>query len=145
MRQKGISMGLNFKQKRIKEERQPGMIRENNQGYLMKLIEYNGCSDILVEFQDEWKGIVHTSWQCFESGKIKNPFHIKIYNVGVTGQEIPTRVDKIKTEEYKAWNSMLRRCYSKNEKNKFLAYQNCTVCDEWLYFPNFYAIMNSKA
>ena len=32
----------------------------NNQGCLMKIVEYNKSNDIIVEFQDEHKTRVHT-------------------------------------------------------------------------------------
>lgn len=38
---------------------------------------------------------------------------------------------------YDRWHSMLRRCYSKNALERNPTYENCIVCDEWLYFMNF--------
>ena len=32
---------------------------------------------------------------------------------------------------------MLRRCYDKKILEKFPTYKRCTVCDEWLFYPNF--------
>lgn len=37
----------------------------NNQGCLMKIIEYNNYHDIIVEFQDKYKAKVNTTYDCF--------------------------------------------------------------------------------
>ena len=46
----------------------------SNEGCVMKIIEYDNCEDIIVDFQDEHKYRVHTSCQNFKKGKCKNPF-----------------------------------------------------------------------
>lgn len=38
---------------------------------------------------------------------------------------------------YKAWNGVLRRCYSPIFQDKYPTYRGVTVCPEWLYFSNF--------
>ena len=43
----------------------------NYQGSLMKIIEYNNSSDIVVEFQDKYKAKVHSQYYSFKNGKIK--------------------------------------------------------------------------
>lgn len=50
-----------------------GMIRQNNKGEEMKIIEYNKSSNIVVEFQDEWKRTKRTTWGSFKNGQVKNP------------------------------------------------------------------------
>lgn len=37
-----------------------GQEKLNNQGSLMKIVEYNNSSDIVVEFQDDYKARVST-------------------------------------------------------------------------------------
>jgi hypothetical protein len=44
----------------------------NNDGCLMKIVEYNNTNDIIVEFQDEYKLRVHTGYNNFLKGKVKN-------------------------------------------------------------------------
>ena len=41
----------------------------NNQGCLMRIIEYNKFSDIVVEFQDEHRNIVNTNYDSFKNGR----------------------------------------------------------------------------
>jgi hypothetical protein len=38
---------------------------------------------------------------------------------------------------YRAWTSMLTRCYSDKVHTRKLTYIGCTVCGEWLIFSNF--------
>ena len=64
-----------------KQER-VGIIKENNKGYLMKVIEYNNYNDILVEFQDEFKGTKNSTWKLFMSGNIKNPNQTFFKHIG---------------------------------------------------------------
>lgn len=49
-----------------------GEERLNNQGCLMKIVEYNSANDITVEFQDKYKTRVHTSYQAFSKGGVRN-------------------------------------------------------------------------
>jgi hypothetical protein len=39
----------------------------------IKVIDYRSACDIDVEFQDQYKGIVNTSWKQFKTGHVKNP------------------------------------------------------------------------
>ena len=55
----------------------------NNQGCLMKIVEYNKLNDIVVEFQDEYKTRVQTIYANFKSGSIKNPYYPSVYGVGI--------------------------------------------------------------
>lgn len=48
---------------------------ETNEGYEVIIIEYNSYSDILVQFQDEYKAIVPSYYDSCKDGCIKNPYH----------------------------------------------------------------------
>lgn len=45
---------------------------------------------------------------------------------------------------YKAWEGMLRRCYSDKYLKKQPTYAGCSVCDEWLIFSNFKKWMQAQ-
>ena len=53
-----------FKKERLGEE------RINKQGCLMKIVEYNKASDIVVEFQDEYKYKLNTSYGNFKKRQL---------------------------------------------------------------------------
>jgi len=55
----------------------------NNEGCIMKIVEYNGNKDIIVEFQDKYRYKVHTQYDPFKKGKCKNPFHPSVYGQGI--------------------------------------------------------------
>ena len=57
----------------------------NNQGYLMKIVQYNNAKDIIVEFQDKNKARVHTQYHMFKKGMIRNPFHPIVCGIGYLG------------------------------------------------------------
>lgn len=42
---------------------------------------------------------------------------------------------------YRAWSSMLERCYSSSYQKRYPTYIGCTVSEEWLTFSNFRAWM----
>lgn len=110
----------------------------NNKGYLMRVVEYNGCSDIVVEFQDKYKGKVHSSYQKFRSGDIRNPYHPNVMGVGMVGTKYPVKVNDKHLKEYVAWRGVIERCYDIEYKQNHTTYINVGCCEEWLYYENFY-------
>lgn len=116
----------------------------SNEGYLMKIVQYNHCKDIVVEFQDEYKARVHTSYRWFTLGTIKNPYHPSVYGVGIVGNKYQTFINKKQTKEYLSWRRVLGRCFDENFKEQNQTYQNAICCKEWLYFENFYDWLHSQ-
>ena len=98
----------------------------NNQGCLMKIVEDNDSSNIVVEFQDEYKYRKHTIYANFKSGSIRNPYCPSIYGIGITGCKYPTKVNNVSTKEYNAWIDMLKRCFMENIE--LIKEQICDVC-----------------
>ena len=45
---------------------------------------------------------------------------------------------------YRAWGSMIMRCYSENRQERCPTYKGCTVSEEWLTFSNFKAWMEKQ-
>lgn len=111
-----------------------GETRVNHQGCVMKIIEYRNNRDVTVQFDDNPEQIVHTRYDTFKDGRTKNPFIPTLFGVGIVGVGHECNKEK----EYITWHSMLYRCYPGNSKGKFPTYENCTVCDEFLHYPNFY-------
>ena len=116
-----------------------GEVGKNNFGTEVKIIEYNSYSDIIVEFQDEYKYKKRSSYEEFRKGKIKNPYDKEVCNVGFygIGNYKSRDEDGKKTEVYKVWCDMLRRCYDPYILNKEASYIDCFVCEEWHNFQNF--------
>lgn len=126
-------------QERQKRERL-GEERLNCQGCPMKIVEYNGYANIVVEFQDEYKIRINSTYGTFVKGAIKNPYYPSVFGVGITGNRYHPRINGEYTKEYRAWQNMLSRCFKKT----YDTYQDVTCCKEWLLFDNFYEWLHSQ-
>lgn len=117
----------------------------NNRGDLMRIVECNKNSDIIVEFQDEHKAKVHTQYTNFSKGLVKNPYYPMVYGVGIAGNKYKTVDENSKsTREYMTWYHIIQRCFSSRLKEKQPAYRDITCCDEWLLYENFYDWLHSQ-
>ena len=114
-----------------------GEFKYNNRGHLMKIINYENANDILVEFQDKHKSIVHSSYYNFVNGEIRNPYEKNKFG-GMLGHGSSCGLDGKIKKSYSTWSGMLERC-SNSEKTyiKTPTYNDCFVCNDWLYFENF--------
>lgn len=110
----------------------------NNQGCLMKIIEYYNNKNITVQFLDEHKYIArNVNYANYRRGEVKNPYYKSYKNIGYLGNISETNIRNMKS--YKTWCYMIDRCYPTDDLGKELhkSYADCTVCDEWLCFENF--------
>jgi hypothetical protein len=109
----------------------------------MHIIEHNNYNNIVVEFQDKWKSKVHTTYGHFLDGRVKNPYYPSVLGIGMVGIKYPFK-SNTKVIEYNIWKNMLNRCFNKKYKEKQPTYENCTICDEWLIYENFYDWLHSQ-
>ena len=133
-----------------------GETNVSKEGCLMKIVEYNNALDIVIEFQDEHKYWLHTSYKHFKNGECKNPFFPSVYGHGYLGIDKNGNVPKTKefkdgkwcsTWEYNKWRNMLKRCFDSKFKEKHPTYKDITCCDRWLCFANFledFAILKNE-
>ena len=131
---------MSLSKEKLEKQKQErlGEIRKSNEDYEMKIIEYNKAIDIIVEFQDEHKAKVHTQYQAFLKGEVKNPYHPSIYNIGYLGQgKYKCKENKKITKSYEVWRDMIKRCYDPYCLNKRPTYIDVYVCEEWHCFQNF--------
>ena len=113
-----------------------GQTRINNQGEVMFIVEYINAHDITVQFK-KTSELVKTDYKNFIKGSVKSHFTASVYGVGITGLQ-PTRDENgEQLNSYKCWCEMLRRCYSSKLQEKYQTYIGCSVCDDWLFYPNF--------
>ena len=128
-----------FKGDRLGEE------RLNKQSCLMKIIEYIGNNNIVVEFQDEYKARVHTQYKNFQMGTTKNPYYPSVCGVGIIGNKYPSRIKGVVVKEYDIWTTMLQRCYSAKFKERNPTYKDVICCEEWLLYENFYEWLHNQS
>ena len=103
----------------------------------MMIVVYNEQTDIIVEFQDEHKARVHTSYGNFQRGLVKNPYLPSVYGIGVIGIKYPVSIKSIRTKEYCVWHSLIKRCYDQKTRERQPSYKIASICNEWLLFENF--------
>ncbi|WP_297136124.1 hypothetical protein [Terrisporobacter sp.] len=109
-----------------------------NEGYFVKVVEYNNYDNVIVEIQDEHKYRVKTGIGNIKKGKVKNPYHRSVHNVGYMGVgEYKSRINYKLTKSYKFWKSMIQRCYDESFQRTHPEYIPCTVCEEWHNYQNF--------
>lgn len=130
--------------RKSKREERIGQKRINCQGCLMKVIEYQNSNNITVEFQDEYKYKTKNSWANFNIGNIRNLYTPTVCGVGIVGSKYKTSFNNIHFKEYSTWKDILRRCYCENYTTKNSTYKDCSVCDEWLLYENFYEWLHSQ-
>lgn len=145
----GVTMRVRTTNKRtrkdIKVPERLGEERLNKQGCLAKIIKYNEANDIIIQFQDEYKAEVHTSYRHFSSGNVKNPYYPSVHGIGILGTKYPAKTNKKMTKEYDTWFQMIRRCFDKKEKEKCPVYKDVTCCKEWLLYENFYEWLHGQS
>lgn len=70
----------------------------------------------------------------FYTGKVKSQYKL-VCGVGVRDDHISS--DRKITKTGRIWHGILERCYSKNKKDKFKSYADCSVSEDWLTYSNF--------
>ena len=133
-----------------------GETNVSKEGCIMKIVEYNNCDDIIIEFQEEHKYRLCTSYKHFKNGQCKNPFYPSVYGYGYLGVDKNSNVPKtsefkdgkwIGTWEYDRWRKMLIRCFDNKLKERKPTYKDVTCCNRWLCFTNFledFAILKNE-
>ena len=122
-----------------------GEVFVSNEGYEMVIVEYNSCYDVWVEFLDEHKARVNTTYSNCKSGQIKNPYHPSVHKHGYLGlmsdgTRPKTRENGKATREYNVWSNMLMRVYDPKYHEKYPTYkgvilEDCLHC--FAYFLEF--------
>lgn len=104
----------------------------------MKIVDYTSRSNIIVEFQDNYKFRKRSTMQNFNRGGIKNPYDITVYGFGCVGVGKYEISDGVRfTPINQIWRNMIARCYYDKVKIKYPAYHNCEICEEWRNYQNF--------
>ena len=128
----------------------------SNEGCVEKIVEYNNYNDIIIQFEDEHKYWLHTSYKHFKNGECKNPFFPSVYGHGYLGVDKEGNVPKTREfkdgksvciQEYTKWLNMLQRCFDNKLKEKYPTYKDVTCCERWLCFANFledFAILKNE-
>ena len=115
-----------------------GEVGYTKHGTPMKIIEYNGASNILIEFLDDYGIKKHTSYEKFTKGTVKNPYDRTVFGEGLLGEGGLAVENNEKTKEYRVWSLIIYRCCYKKYSRKLAPYKDCEVSEEWKNYSNFY-------
>lgn len=116
----------------------------NSQGDRMKIVGYETNMSIVVEFQDDYKSRVNSSYANFLSGNVINPYHPTICGVGIIGNKYSCCKNKKTTKEYYTWTNMLLRCFDEKYKQQNTTYKDAICCESWLLYENFYEWLHQQ-
>ena len=108
-----------------------------SEGYIITISSYRSSMDCDIIF-DSGLSIENIQYNQIKCGKVKNPFHPSIYNIGYIGLGgyLPSIGCK-HTKAYEKWNTMLKRCYSSIYHNSHPTYRGCLVDKRWHNFQIF--------
>jgi len=108
---------------------------QNKQGDWYTLIDIPQMKVGTVRF--DVTGTEITTAMCnVKSGNIKDFNKPTIFGVGYIGKR--REIGKTnKTEAYRHWHNLLKRCYDEKVWNKHPTYKDCLVCEQWHNFSVF--------
>lgn len=135
--------------KEFKGNERLGIEKLNNQGCLMKIIEYNNAQNIIIQFQDRYKAKVHTSWDWFNKGVVKNPFE-KIDEERLNNQNCPMRIveyidaNNITVEFQDKYKAMVHTGYGNFKKGNVKNPYYTSVCGVGMLGEKYPAKINGK-
>lgn len=115
-----------------------GEVHKTKQGYLIKIVQYNGTFDCDIEFLYNGHRVYKVEYWVIKSGSVKNPYHPSLRGVGYlgVGEHMSYKNGKC-LEKYNVWNRMLSRCYNEDYHTLHPTYKDVIVCEEWHNFQNF--------
>ena len=118
-----------------------GMYFKTNEGFLIKVIEYKGTSNVTVQFQDETGYVTNTTMQNIKNGQVKNPY-VRNQFGGYLGESIYVNNKKEYEWLYRRWYNMIIRgtnneYYLKYHGSDTTCYENTTIDPVWLNYSNF--------
>ena len=95
------------------------------------VVEYRGANDITVQFKDTgFKTIV--ALHNLKKGEVKDRLKPSFYGVGIVGEAF------VKNDPmYNTWMCMLNRCYGAMHTKKNSPYKDCSVSENFKYYPYF--------
>jgi len=114
-----------------------GESKISTRGLKMTVIRYTNQKDMDVEFENGYiaKNVHYAN---FLRGLIKNPYHPSVFDIGYIGNgDYPSWRNGEYTPQYRTWQNMLERCYTKKRHAGNMAYIGCETCSKWHNFQVF--------
>lgn len=107
------------------------------EGYESELTEYFSKKNCTIVLSDGT--VLYKKWyRHFKDGKLKNPYHKSVFNIGYLGEGFyKTKALNKNTKCYNTWLGFLERVYSKKAQEKRSTYIGCSVYEKWCNFQVF--------
>lgn len=99
------------------------------------VVKYVNCEEVYVKFL-ETGCETKTSMVQVRRGTVKDALKPSVCGVGIVGT-LDVKVDGKILKEYSLWRGMLNRCYDSKFQDKNPSYKDCTVSENFKYFPFF--------
>lgn len=110
---------------------------KTKQGYTVKVVDYKGAKEIIVEFNDSTYTRLTVEGVQLKRGNLTNPYHPVVQGLGFMGigPYVSKGEDKKFTREYGLWSGLMTRCYV--EDGRYRNYKDCNVDPQWYNFQEF--------
>ena len=109
----------------------------------LKIIDYNGNRKVRVKFVQTGYEVV-ASLLNIRKGSVRDRLLPSVYGVGIIGAEPIVDKDGRKLKEYELWCSMLQLVYDSKKHIELPTYTNCSVSENFKYFPYFKEWCNNQ-
>lgn len=110
-------------------------MKDTNDIYIIEIDKIDPkYKKILIRFKDDPTRSIKS---------LANPYH-RLCDVGRIGSTRSVDAFGKVKKSFNAWRQMIHRCYNQKVIKNAPTYQNCTVCDEWLYYSNFESWWNEN-
>lgn len=115
-----------------------GETSRSRHGTLMKIVEYYHATNVIIEWQDEYKVRKKTTYHNFKKGGVKNPYDKAVHQVGFlgVGKYTNEKGEVLHRQAYNIWKSILERCY-RDYHERDRVYNDCSISEDWCNFQNF--------
>jgi hypothetical protein len=109
-----------------------------------EVIDYKNCENVYVKFLKSG-GITKTDTTSLRKDSVKDYFYPIVEGKGYFGKgDYKARINGKMTEQYQAWQGMIKRCYNEKSLQKRPSYRECEVCDEWCNYQTFAEWMDTQ-
>ena len=98
------------------------------------VLTYNDINDVRIKFLDTGYETSVFSNQV-RIGSVLDYRKPTIYGVGIVGSKL-SKVE-LESKVYKTWIRIISRCYNPSFVEKHPTYKDCTVSEDFLYYPTF--------
>ena len=111
-----------------------GLLVTSKQDGVFKIVEYINPKHVVVQFVETGNKVIGRIGNIL-CGQIKDRMKPSVYGIGIVGEQVT--VNGKRGRQYDIWVRMLDRCYSEKLAGYQATYVDCTVSENFKYYPYF--------